>query len=303
MVVTEIIRKIWYFFAKYVLNMFPDALFINTIFLINSIRLKRPFYFLALEEPKTFTEKINWLKLRVKYPLGIILSDKFEVRKFVTERIGAEFLVQINAVYNNADEIDLNALPEQFVMKTTHGSGWNYICKDKSRIVENDLRNKFKNWLSRNPYYLSREWQYDEVNPKIICEKYLGENINDYKLFCFDSEVKYIQVDVDRFTDHKRNIYDVEWQLQDFELIYPKSISEIPCPAELDKMIILAQKLSQGMNFMRVDLYNIDGRIYFGEMTLHPEGGAGPFDSYETDLAFGKSLDLSSLLNVSERSI
>lgn len=289
---TEFARNIWYWFARYILVIFPDTVFINTIFLINCIRLRRPYYILSLKYPQTFTEKINWLKLRTKIEDGRRLADKYEVRKFVEDRIGSQFLIPLIGVYKSSNEIEFEKLPEKFVLKATHGSGWNIRCRDKSKLKTNKVKVKLDEWLARNPYYLSREWQYDVSNARIICEYYLGDNIKDYKFFCFDGEVKYVQVDIDRFTKHKRNIYSKEWSLLSIEINYPRYDGVISPPARLDEMISLAEQLSKGLMFSRIDLYWYNEHVYFGEITLFPGGGSEPFDSYNSDLEFGRELVL-----------
>lgn len=288
----EGIRKMWYWLTKNILTVLPNVIFINFIFLINCVRLKRPFYLLSIRKPKTFNEKINWLKFYTRYPNGKRLADKLDVRSFVSDRIGSTYLVPLLGIYNDVNEIDFKELPDKFVLKTTHGSGWNVICMNKLNLNLDKVKQKLSEWLKRNPYYLCREWQYNVAYPRIICEELIGENVNDYKFFCFNGKVKYIQVDIDRFTQHKRNLYDTSWNLINIEINYPRYFDTIARPTKLTEMITLAEKLSSNILFVRVDLYFHGDQVYFGEMTLFPGSGFEPFNSYASDLEFGRVLIL-----------
>jgi hypothetical protein len=235
---------------------------------------------------------LNWLKFNTKFQAAEIMADKFRAKELIKEKIGKEILIPTLGVYNRPEDIDYEVLPQKFILKATHGSGWNIICRDKSQLQPATIKRKFKRWLSMNPYYLSREWQYKDIVPKILCEVFVGDNLNDYKLFCFHGKVKYIQVDVDRFTSHTRNFYDTHWNLMEWEMTYRKHTKLLERPASLDRMISIAEKLAIDFLFVRVDLYHHLDNIYFGEITFFPEGGAGPFDSYESDLKFGENLRL-----------
>lgn len=286
----ELLRRGWYWVTRLVLSKVQDDHFINLIFWINCQRFNRPFYRLNLRTPQTFTEKLNWLKFSHKFPEAEAMADKFRVRQIIKDQLGEELLIPLLGIYKSPEHIDYDLLPDKFVLKATHGSGWNIICHDKETLQPQIVERKFKRWLSMNPYYLSREWQYKNIVPKILCEEYLSDNLNDYKLFCFHGKVKYIQVDVDRFTSHTRNIYDTNWNLLDWEITYPRHRKSIAKPAKLDYMIRISETLAADFIFVRIDLYHHLNRIYFGEITFFPEGGAGPFDSYNSDLKFGEGL-------------
>lgn len=285
-------QQIWYFLCKHLLRYLPPYLFANIVFLINCIRLRRPYYLLSINRPRTFTEKINWLKFNTFNPDYIGLADKYDVRAFVSNRIGEQYLVPLLAVFNTSNEIDFTHLPDKFVLKATHGSGLNLFVKDKKMQSIDRVRKLCSDWLTINPYFLSREWQYKDINPKIICEHYLDENPNDYKFFCFGGRVRFIQVDVDRFTAHTRTIFTRDWEELNIEYNYKKSERVLSPPAELDTMIKLSEELARDFNFVRVDLFNISNTIYFGELTFFPGGGAEPFNSYDADLNFGRGLEL-----------
>ena len=202
-----------------------------------------------------------------------LLADKLLVRDFIKEKIGKKYLIPLINHYDNFDDINFDSLPHKFVLKTNHGSGMNYICENKYNINYIDCKYKFEQWMNINPYYLSREKKYKNIKPKIICEKYLGKNIYDYKVFCFDGQPKYIQVDVDRFTNHKRVFYNVKWERQNFSIIYDESEKNIKKPRQLSELLKLSSILSSNLIFARTDFYIVQNQVFFGEITLHPEGG------------------------------
>lgn len=285
-------QRLWYLICKYPFRSLPSFLFANVIFLINCIRLSRPYYILRISQPRTFTEKINWLKFNTYKPDYKSLADKHEVREFVSNRIGQQFLVPLLAVFNTADEVDFTHLPDSFVLKATHGSGLNLFVKNKDALSIERVRKICSVWLNINPYFLSREWQYRDINPKIICEHYLDENPNDYKFFCFNGQVHFIQVDVDRFTAHARTMFTRDWVELNIEYNYGKSPRNLSPPTQLNEMIKLSEELARDFDFVRVDLFSIGNKIYFGELTFFPGGGAEPFSSYDADLDFGVNLEL-----------
>ncbi len=292
---SELARSAWYFFTKYFISLLPNPLFVNFIFMVNAFRLRRPYYWVNINNPKTFTEKMNWLKLN-QPPVGAdVLADKYLVRNYVERIIGGEYLVQLLAVYESAHQIQYEQLPQQFVLKANHGSGWNIICEDKSTLDRDRVTENFTKWLKRNPFYISKESQYKEIKPLIVCESFLGTNINDYKLFCFKGDVKLIQVDLNRFNNHRRNFYTPDWKLLDIEMVYRKHNQAVEKPEQLNDMILNAEKLSKDCDFVRVDFYCVNNIIYFGEMTFFPEGGFGPFDSYDSDLIVGNLLIIDNL--------
>lgn len=247
-----------------------------------------------LESPKTFNEKLQWQKMNASNELYSKLVDKYEVREYVREKIGEEYLNELYDVYNSVEEIDLDKLPNQFVMKTTHDSGGVIVCKNKDDIGWDYELLKFKMRLKLNYYYTLREPYYKFVKPKIICERLLVDKIHgtplDYKIFCFNGKPTYIQVDCDRFENHKRNIYDTDWNLLELRIIYENTNYKIKKPKNLEEMLRCATKLSKGINFCRVDFYSINEKIIFGEITFFPEGGFGKIIPEKYDRLLGDML-------------
>ena len=252
---------------------------------------------LNLDVPRTFNEKIQWLKLRHRDPRLTRLVDKYAVRDFVRERIGEDYLIPLLGVYEHADDILFKQLPARFAIKATHGSGWNLLCFDKDQYDWELAQRKIAHWLNLNFFQVGREWAYREVPPRIICEELIddgnGQSPPDYKFFCFHGEPQLIQVDLNRFSGHQRNLYDTQWNLMPVEFEYPVGNPEPRAPANIGEMMDVAKLLSDGFPFVRVDLYSTQGKIYFGEMTFFPEKGVGRFRPYRFDEEFGRHLDLS----------
>ncbi len=223
--------------------------------------------------PVSYTEKIQFAKIYDSTPLKGELSDKYTVRKWVADRIGDKYLIPLLGVWNSYNDIDFNNLPNQFVLKTSQSSGTNVIVRDKNAINHNDLRKKLNFWVKQNWAFAGKgfEMHYQYIKPRIIAEKYIADSngeLNDYKFLCFNGKPYYVWVDVGRNTDHRRNIYDLNWNLQNWKQYYSNADKPIPRPEKLDEMIQLAEKLCRGFDHVRVDLYYVDGVIYFGEMTF-----------------------------------
>ena len=286
------IKSTWYFLSKHLFIHLPDTFYIQFMFWVTNLRLGYRPYLLNLSNPKSFNEKINWLKLHHRFENGPMLADKIAVRDFVKNQIGETYLIPLIETYENANEINFDNLPDSFALKTNHGSGWNIICKNKSKLNRQESIKKMNKWLGLNPYYLSHEWQYNFIKPQLICEKLLEFEINDYKFFCFDGEPKFIQVDVDRFSNHTRSFYNLAWEKQSIEIVYPICQKQIERPLKLEEMLSVSRKLSENLKFARIDLYEHDNHVYFGEITLHPEGGFGPFQSKQQDLFMGQYINL-----------
>ncbi|MCD1161129.1 ATP-grasp fold amidoligase family protein [Peribacillus frigoritolerans] len=258
---------------------------------------KRVGYELNLQNPITFNEKLQWLKLYDHNSDYTKMVDKYEVRSYVTKTIGDEYLIPLLGVYEKFEDIDFCKLPNQFVMKCTHDSGGLVICKDKDKFDIKAAKKKIEKCLKRNYYYYSMEWPYKNGKPRIVCEKYMvdesGTELKDYKIFCFNGEPKLIQVDYNRFVNHKRNLYDIDWNYIDASLQKPNdSTIEITKPPKLNEMLKLAQKLSEQCPFARVDFYSIENRLYFGEITFYPGAGYEKFYPDELDLELGKCIRL-----------
>lgn len=233
---------------------------------------------LDLDNPITFNEKIQWLKLYNKENKYTNMVDKYEVKKYIETKIGKEYVIPLIGFYKSFDEIDFKKLPNQFVIKCTHDSGGVVICKDKNNFDINKAKRVIDKRLSRNFYYNFREYVYKDIPPRIIVEKYMEDykikELRDYKFFCFKGNPKLIQVDFNRFQNHKRNVYDLNWKLLDLEIHYPSDRSvKIKKPKNFKKMIDIAKKLSADIPFVRVDLYNVNGKIYFGELTFYHGSG------------------------------
>ncbi|MGB5824669.1 MAG: ATP-grasp fold amidoligase family protein [Proteocatella sp.] len=250
-----------------------------------------------LEKPICFNDKIQWLKLNWRDSVATKCADKYEVRDIVKQKVGEHILNELYGVYDNVDQIDINKLPQSFVLKGTHGSGFNIICKDKNKMDWNIEFAKMKKWLKINYYWEGREWVYKDIKPRIICEKYLescdGEPPIDYKFMCFNGEPKLSFVCLERFEDLKIDFYDIKWNKMNFGRHYPNSSYVIPKPLLYDEMIKISKKLSNEFPFVRVDLYEIDGKIYFGELTFFPGNGLEEFAPEEYDGIIGDYLDLS----------
>ena len=264
---------------------------------------------LDLLNPQTYSEKLQWLKLYYRKPELTDLVDKFKVREYVCNRIGEEFLIPLLGVWEKSDEIDLEELPNKFVLKCNHNSGLGMcICRDKNRLKIEKVKKELDKGIKQNYYLLGREWPYKDVKRKIIAEEFItdsdentskncqyNEGLKDYKFFCFDGEVKCFKIDYDRFTYHRANYYDAKTKdlLHFGEKICPPDYSrKIEIPYNIDQMIRLAEILSKGFPFVRVDLYNCKGKIYFGEMTFFPDSGFGEFVPNKWDQIFGTWIHL-----------
>ena len=255
---------------------------------------------LNLKHPKTFNEKLNWLKLYNRKPEYIKMVDKFAVKDYVADKIGEEYVIPTIGVWNTPDEINIESLPNKFVLKTTHGGGGSgvLICKDKATFDVSSAISKLNKAMKSDIYTSYREWPYKNVSRKIIAEQYLvdesEQELKDYKFFCFNGQVKFCKVDFDRFIEHRANYYNTSWDLLPFgeNVCPPMFDKELYCPPNFNKMINLAQRLSKDIPFVRIDLYNINGRIYFGEITFFPAAGMGIFHPIEWNQRIGEWIKL-----------
>lgn len=251
--------------------------------------------FLDLENPRDFNSKIQWLKLFDSTPLKTQLADKYLVRDWVAKKIGEKYLIPLLGVWDSFDEIKFSELPNQFVLKANHASGYNIIVKDKLDLNVEEAKEKFDTWMQRD-FLWSYELHYMNIPKKIIAEKYMADfegDIYDYRFFCFNGKPEYIWVDVGSGTDHhKRNIYDMAWNLQDYKVNYPQFDHEVAKPETLDEMIKCASVLSEGFAFVRVDFYSVNGNVYFGEMTFTPQGGTGKWEDNAQNMLYGSLITL-----------
>lgn len=272
----------------------PDRLYIKLYF---RMRVGKK---LDLDNPQSLNEKLQWMKFNYRFPLQTIVSDKFAVREYVKEKIGEKYLIPIYGVWFKYDDIEFEKMPDQFVLKCNHDSGGLVICKDINCFDAKKAKRKIQKSLNSNFFNIGREYQYKNIIPRIICEKFLsnnGEIPEDYKIYCFNGKPDAILVCKDRFNknSHRAKYYffDQDWKF----LRYNKgdeniNVPEIEKPKNLDVMLDIARKLSQDFVFARIDLYNIDGKIYFGEITLSPNSGFDPDIKKETDEMFGEKLHI-----------
>lgn len=253
---------------------------------------------LNFKNVNTFNEKLQWLKLNDRKDIYTTMVDKYEVKKYVANIIGEKYIIPTLGVYNSFNEIDFEKLPQRFVMKCTHDSGSTIVCKNKKKFNIKEAKKKINKALKNNYYYGGREWPYKNVAHRILIEKYiiddrLGE-LRDYKFFCFNGEAKFFKIDFDRFSNHKANYYDKELNLLEFgEKVCPPDINKnIMIPKDIYKMFELAEKLSNGLKFARIDFYYTNEKIYFGEITFYPASGFGKFTPAEWDEKLGKMIEL-----------
>ena len=252
------------------------------------------------KQPKTLNEKLQRNKLYGYQNIFTILSDKYRVRQYVAGIIGKKYLIPLYTVLNSEKDFTLDLLPSSFAAKPTHSSGEILIVKDRSTLNEKKLRLEFRKWLKINHYKRSLEPQYKHIEPRILIEKLLldqDENIPmDLKFHCFSGNVEMIQVDIDRFKDHRRNFYSIHWERLPFNWTPADKYKrpayqggpDVKPPESLNEMVMLAEKLARNFGYIRVDLYNCQGTIYFGELTLSHGSGFEPFFPDEYDFYYGE---------------
>lgn len=299
-VIKKIIRKIknpievLKSFSRFgIYDRMPDEKFLRLMF---RLRMNKN---LDLNNPKTFNEKLQWLKLYNRKPEYTMMVDKYAVREYIKKKLGEEYLIPLLGVWDSPDDIDFDKLPNQFVLKCNHNSGLGMcICKDKSKLDIDKVRKELKKGLKQNYYLTGREWPYKDVTRKIIAEKYMEEKpnteLNDYKLMCFNGKVRCSFVCSERFSDDglKVTFFDRGWNVMPFERHYPKSANAIEKPQTYEKMVEFAEILSKDIPFVRVDFYEISGKLYFGELTFFPGSGYEEFEPEEWDYKLGKMIDL-----------
>ena len=244
------------------------------------------------DNPVNFNEKLQWLKINWRDSLATKCADKYSVRDYIKKTIGEQYLTKLYGVYKNVNEINIDELPQKFVLKGTHGSAMNVICSDKTKLNWKYEKGKFKNWLKTNYFYGNREWVYKDITPRIICEEHLGDNITDYKLYCFNGEPTYWFVATDRNSGVRADYYELDWEKAPFKWIYPSNITVPNKPEKSEEMIQLARKLSKPFPFVRVDFYEIEGEIYFGELTFFHGSGFGWYEPREYNDILGQMLTL-----------
>ena len=271
-------------------SLWPDKAYLRIVYFLRMGKV------LHLNKPVSFTEKINWLKVNNKHPEYSQLVDKYEVKKYVEEKLGSdENIIKTIGVWDSFDDIDFSKLPNQFVLKTTNGGGNTsvVICRDKTQFNINSARKKLQ-LVDSDAYNWSREYTYQNIKPRIIAEEFIStpdNELSDYKFFCFDGVPKFLFVGTERQKEGcevKFDFFDTEFNHLPVKNGHENSSSKLVKPKNFDKMLTIASKLSKGIKQVRVDLYNVDGNIYFGEMTFFHFGGFIPFEPDEWDYKFGE---------------
>lgn len=253
---------------------------------------------LSLSNPQTFNEKLQWLKLNDQKDIYTKLVDKYEVKKYLENVIGKQYIIPTIGVYEKFDDIDFDKLPNQFVIKCTHDSGGVFICKDKTKINMKLIKKKINQFLKREYYYIWREWPYRNVKPRIIIEKYMScnnEDLQDFKVHNFNGIPKIILVCKDRYKKSglTEDFFDVEWNHLDIRRPnHGNSINLIPKPDKLDEILELSKKVSKEIPFVRTDFYIVNDKVYFGEITFFPASGFEKFIPEEWDMKLGSYIDL-----------
>lgn len=256
-------------------------------------------YPLDLENPKTFSEKLQWLKVNYRNPIQTVMVDKHEAKNFIAERVGSQYIIPTLAVWDSVEDIDFDALPNQFVLKSTHDSGGIVICKDKSSLDFEAAKAKLSVSLKRDYSKIAREWAYQNVPRRIIAEEYISElgkrDLLDYKMYSFHGEPKLTVVCSNRFSKigTRMNFYDINWEPMGIHFgHYPPLPTEFPKPATYEEMKRLTAELSKDSPFLRVDFYEIKGRLFIGELTFFPGAGFEKFRPMSKDYELGEWLHL-----------
>lgn len=287
----NIVKKTLYGLIKK-LKFLPPAFYVKVYYEYYSGRK------LNLKDPIEFNEKIQWLKVYYQPPILTQLVDKYAVRPYIKEKIGDKYLNDIIGVYSKFEDIDFDSLPNKFVLKGAHGSNYNLIVNDKSKLNKKLVKKLVNKWLSRNYYYRSGlEWAYKNVPPRVIAEKFMKEEgkeaLNDYKFYCCNGKPIFIQIDVDRGINHTRCFYDLEWKKMSLKKgNIPLFAGILERPVNLDEMVKLAKILSEPFPYVRVDFFSVNGNTIFGEMTFYPADGRGDFSPIEYNKIVGDYITL-----------
>ncbi len=275
------------------LNWMPDKLYLKILFRL------RMGYRLNLKSPRTFSEKLQWMKLYDRKPIYNTMVDKAEAKKYVAERIGDEYIIPTLGVWERFEDIDFDTLPDRFVLKCTHDSGGLAICRDKATFDKQKAKEKIERSLRANYFLSTREWPYKDVKPRILAEQYVedfsGEPLIDYKFYCFDGEPKCLYVSKG-LTDHKTaqiSFVTMDWQQAPYSRNDYPPFDSLPLkPKKFHEMVDVCRTLARGHAFLRVDLYQINDRVYFSELTFSPCAGFMKFDPPEWDKTFGDWITL-----------
>lgn len=279
--------------VKHLGFLFPDKLYLSLRY-----RLIKGHWINWLS-PTLFTEKIQWLKVYNRKPIYTTMVDKFEAKKYVTDRIGSKYVIPLLGCWTSVDDIDWDSLPNQFVLKTTHAGGGNgvVICRDKSCFNKVAAIKTLKKSFYGSNYAVFREWPYRNIKTRIIAEKYMeskkiceSSDLTDYKFYCFDGEPQYCQVIRDRHTKETIDFYNMKWEHEAFVGLNPSArngLKPVACPQKFEEMKSICRELSKDIPFIRVDLYDIDNEVYFGELTFFPTSGFGSFTPENVDAELG----------------
>jgi hypothetical protein len=284
-------RIFMYLVGKGYFNWLRDDLYLKMVYRFKTGRR------LELKKPATFNEKLQWLKLYDRNPLYTKLVDKYEVKKYVADIVGEEYIIPLIGVYDSIDDMDFNILPDKFVLKCTNDSGSVIICTNKAELNVEETRAKINKHLKRRYYYHSREWPYKNIKPRIVCEEFVSESDKppeDYKVMCFNGHAKLVQIHKDRFSSsHLVDFYDLKWNKTSIHVEgFPNTDIVIPRPGNFEKMISLSEILSKDKHYVRIDWYVIGSKLYFGEITFFDASGFLNFENYNDDLLLGSWIKL-----------
>lgn len=271
------------------LNWIPDESYLKIAFYCETGKK------LDLKNPLTFNEKLQWIKLYDRKPEYVTYVDKYAVRDYIKRTIGDEYLIPLIGVYNTVDEIPWGELPNQFVLKCTHGSKSNIICTDKNTLDIANSKKQLAQWMKKNWYWYGREWPYKNLKPQIVCEEFISEDNkipNDYKIMCFNGKAKLIELHIDRFGDHTQDFYDINWDKTGISQGNTRSNKTIEKPSCLKEMLDYSEVLAKDTYHVRIDWYEVSGKLYFGEITLFDASGFDPFDNTEDNLMLGSWINL-----------
>jgi len=298
-----------YFFARYIIEFWHFFSF--RLYLPDKIAVKKQFkraqgYEMDMNNPKTLNEKMQWLKIYDRTPLHTLYADKYAVRKFFEERYGPEGLIDLVFHTDSWREITKENMPDfPFIIKPNHGSGWYHIIEDKNTVDWNKIRTDCRFWLSQNPYQMQKEWQYKNIPPRIVVEKLLvpkkGGIPNNYRIHCMSGNVEIISVNL--YLGSTKNYvarkFNKKWEPLNFrfgsEEIKESTSNEytdIPKPVNFDRMIYIAEDIAKSFAYVRVDFYEVDGKMYYGEITFHDSGGYDKIIPFNWDEKFGEKIKL-----------
>lgn len=282
-------RRVLYSLMLITCRIWPDKLYLSVLY---RLRFGRR---LNWRNPQSFNEKMSWLKLYDRRPEYTTMADKYAVKRFVAERIGWEYVVNNLVVAKKWNDINFDMLPNQFVIKGTHDSGGAFLCRDKTTFNYESVRKQVEKNLRKNYYYHLREWPYKNIEPRIIVDRFLddhtGNELRDYKWWCFNGEPKYMYLTIKSDTIYE-NFYDMDFRPVMIDHCFPRHQPEFECPSQFELMRQLAKKLSRGIPFVRVDFFQVEDKVYFGEFTFYDWGGMRPFQYPDMDRMLGNLLQL-----------